>query len=316
MIGFGGGTVNRRTKVAAQQTPACWADSATGYWFRPVFAPISPISKESSRWEPALMTAEPSPPAILSLRLRRLLRASVVLIVLAAIGAASSGFGYRLGLWPVMAGFASLCAAAFLAAIAVILGLVVFAIAVGALELRHAAAAVVAIVAGAAIAALPVSYFEAAKNAPRIHDITTDTEDPPQFMALAPLREAAPNGIAYGGAEIAAAQKSGYPDIAPAQFPNPPNQVFAAAMAVLQDKGMEIAASNPPSPSQPGLIEATATSFWFGFKDDVAIRIGPAPEGGTRLDIRSASRVGLSDIGANARRIRAFLRSVHTKLGT
>ena len=262
------------------------------------------------------MTAEPSPPAILSLRLRRLLRASVVLIVLAAIGAASSGFGYRLGLWPVMAGFSILFAAAFLAAIAVILGLVVFAIAVGARELRHAAAAVVAIVAGAAIAALPVSYFEAAKNAPRIHDITTDTEDPPQFMALAPLREAAPNGIAYGGAEIAAAQKSGYPDIAPAQFPNPPNQVFAAAMAVLQDKGMEIAASNPPSPSQPGLIEATATSFWFGFKDDVAIRIGPAPEGGTRLDIRSASRVGLSDIGANARRIRAFLRSVHTKLGT
>jgi uncharacterized protein (DUF1499 family) len=262
------------------------------------------------------MTAETSSPTVLSPRLKRLLRASVVLLILAAIGAASSGFGYRLGLWPVLAGFSILFAAAFLAAIAVILGLVVFVSAVRAREMRRSAVAVVVIVAGASIAALPVSYFEAAKNVPRIHDITTDTEDPPQFMALAPLRAASPNGIAYGGAEIAAAQKLAYSDIAPAQFPNPPDQVFAASMAVLQDKGMEIAASNPPSPSQAGLIEATATSFWFGFKDDVAIRIRQAPDGGTRLDIRSASRVGLSDIGANARRIRVFLRSLNVKLGS
>ncbi len=262
------------------------------------------------------MTAETSSPTVLSPRLKRLLRASVVLLILAAIGAASSGFGYRLGLWPVLAGFSILFAAAFLAAIAVILGLVVFVSAVRAREMRRSAVAVVVIVAGASIAALPVSYFEAAKNVPRIHDITTDTEDPPQFMALAPLRAASPNGIAYGGAEIAAAQKLAYSDIAPAQFQNPPDQVFTAAMAAVQDMGMEIAASNPPSPSQAGLIEATATSFWFGFKDDVAIRIRQAPEGGTRLDIRSASRVGLSDIGANARRIRVFLRSLNVKLGS
>ncbi len=262
------------------------------------------------------MTVRIPSPAILSPRLVRLLRASVALAVIAAFGAALSGFGYRLGLWPLMAGFAMLFASAFLAAIAVILGVVVLAIALRARELRRTAVAAVAILAGASIAALPVSYFEAAKNAPRIHDITTDTDDPPQFMALAPLRAASPNGIAYGGAEIAAAQKLAYSDIAPAQFPNPPDQVFAAAMAVLQDKGMEIAASNPPSPAQAGLIEVTATSFWFGFKDDMAIRIRQAPDGGTRLDIRSASRVGLSDIGANARRIRAFLRSLNVKLGT
>jgi len=261
------------------------------------------------------MNAESPDPTASSTRLPRMLRGAVALAVIATIGAALSGFGYRLGLWPVTVGFAILFASAFLAALAVILGVAVLAIAVRAQGLRHAATAVIAIVIGAAIAALPVSYFEKAKSVPRIHDVTTDTENPPEFLALAPVRAASPNGIAYGGPEIAALQKSGYPDIAPAKFQNPPDQVFAAAMAVVQDKGMEVAASNPPSPTQPGLIEATTTSFWFGFKDDIAIRISETPDGGSRLDIRSASRVGLSDIGANAHRIRAFLRSVHNKLG-
>jgi uncharacterized protein (DUF1499 family) len=62
-----------------------------------------------------------------------------------------------------------------------------------------------------------------------------------------------------------------------------------------------------------GRIEATATTLWFGFKDDVVIRIAPSPGNGTRVDIRSVSRVGLSDLGTNARRIRTFLKMFSKK---
>ncbi len=57
-----------------------------------------------------------------------------------------------------------------------------------------------------------------------------------------------------------------------------------------------------------GRIEATATTRWFGFKDDVVIRIAPSGGNGSRVDVRSVSRVGRSDVGTNARRIRAFLK--------
>jgi uncharacterized protein (DUF1499 family) len=55
-----------------------------------------------------------------------------------------------------------------------------------------------------------------------------------------------------------------------------------------------------------GRIEATATTFWFGFVDDVVVRVRPAAGGGSRIDVRSVSRVGKSDVGANAKRIRAY----------
>jgi uncharacterized protein (DUF1499 family) len=66
--------------------------------------------------------------------------------------------------------------------------------------------------------------------------------------------------------------------------------------------GWEIAEADAAA----GRIEATDTTFWFGFKDDVVIRIRPAEDGGSIVDIRSKSRVGMSDVGANAARIRAF----------
>ena len=69
--------------------------------------------------------------------------------------------------------------------------------------------------------------------------------------------------------------------------------------------GWEIVASDPAQ----GRIEATATTFWFGFKDDIVVRL--AAEGtGSRVDVRSLSRIGSSDVGANAQRIRAYLEKV------
>jgi len=71
--------------------------------------------------------------------------------------------------------------------------------------------------------------------------------------------------------------------------------------------GGELVASDPVA----GRIEATDTTFWFGFKDDIVVRVAPAP-GGSRVDVRSTSRVGLSDVGTNAARIRKYLRALQS----
>ena len=142
---------------------------------------------------------------------------------------------------------------------------------------------------------------------PRIHDITTDTENPPRFVALLATRQKAPNGADYAGAKLAQAQKAAYPDIKPELLNMPPALAFERALAAARNMGWDIVAAEPAQ----GRIEATATTFWFRFKDDVVIRI-VAEGNGSRLDMRSMSRIGRSDLGANAKRIRAFLTRLHS----
>ncbi len=136
---------------------------------------------------------------------------------------------------------------------------------------------------------------------PRIHEVSTDTQDPPGFVALLEQRKSAPNGLLYG-AEVAAQQKAAYPDLLPLLLPVPADQAFARALRVAAAMGW----SGVTADGAALRIEATATTLLFGFKDDVVIRIRPEGQG-SRVDVRSASRVGLSDIGANAARVRAFL---------
>jgi uncharacterized protein (DUF1499 family) len=142
---------------------------------------------------------------------------------------------------------------------------------------------------------------------PRIHDITTDTDNPPQFVALLAVRQKAPNGAAYGGAKIAQAQKAAYPDITPAKLDLPPVRAFQRALNVAGNMGWKIIAAEEGE----GRIEATATTFWLRFKDDIVIRIVAAGSG-SRLDIRSMSRLGRNDLGTNARRIRSFLNQLQS----
>lgn len=143
-----------------------------------------------------------------------------------------------------------------------------------------------------------------AESLPFIHDITTDTENPPAFKAVLPLRADADNPSEYGGPEIAEQQKKAYSDVKPLDFPFDKARAFEMSLQTAQDLGWEIVDSN----SDEGRIEATDTTLFFGFKDDVVIRLTPL-EGGasTRIDVRSVSRVGKSDVGANAARIRKFL---------
>jgi uncharacterized protein (DUF1499 family) len=149
----------------------------------------------------------------------------------------------------------------------------------------------------------PVLLLEQAKRAPPIHDITTDPFDPPVFVSLMPMRKQVPNGADYGGMEIAKQQQKAYPDIKSLVVKTPPAETMQKAIDAARASGWQIVSSDTPT----GRIEATDTTTWFAFKDDVVVRVRPEANGGSRVDVRSVSRVGESDVGANAARVRKFL---------
>lgn len=140
---------------------------------------------------------------------------------------------------------------------------------------------------------------------PPIHDITTDTDNPPVFVNILPLRADAPNPSGYGGEAVAAMQKSAYPGIVPLLLAVAPSEAFARAQRLVEARGWKLAGADP----EQGRIEAVAETRMMRFRDDVVIRITPAP-GGSRIDMRSVSRFGQSDIGVNAGRIREFLKDL------
>ena len=168
--------------------------------------------------------------------------------------------------------------------------------------------------AGLVIALLIVGNFfsllHQAQSAPRIHDITTDWVTPPLFEAILPLRQGAMNPPGYGGPAIAEQQKKAYPDIQPLLLSVPPDKAWRACLDAAVKMGWDLVATNEPQ----GRIEATDTTFWFGFKDDIVVRVLPQA-GGSRVDVRSVSRVGLGDVGTNAKRIRRYLEQVRSSLG-
>jgi uncharacterized protein (DUF1499 family) len=118
------------------------------------------------------------------------------------------------------------------------------------------------------------------------------------------------NAVAYPGADTARRQRQAYPWIEPLLLDRTQHNVFQAARRQVEAEGWEVHTADRAA----GRIEATATSFWYGFKDDVVIRITEAPDGRTRVDMRSASRVGISDLGVNADRVRAFLDALAERL--
>ena len=155
---------------------------------------------------------------------------------------------------------------------------------------------------GALMLYLPWSWRSEARKYPPIHDITTDVSNPPAFVAIAPLRKDASNPPEYAGDSTAQAQAKAYPDIQPLMLAMRVDSAFTLALVAVRDMGWELVDQN----RREGRIEATATTPFLGFKDDVVVRISSA-SGISRVDVRSKSRVGRGDVGANAKRIRAYL---------
>ena len=238
-------------------------------------------------------------------------RAGLALALASALALALAGLGYRWSWWGVAASFSVLRAAAFAAAGVAVLALVGIGLAAAGRRWPALIIAAVALAVALVVVWIPRNLQAIAGRVPAIHDISTDTENPPAFVAIAPLRAGAPNPAAYDGPEVAAQQKKGYPDLGPVTLPAPPDRVFTAVEAAARGRGWEIVAVVPAE----GRLEATATTPWFGFKDDVVVRVTPAGTG-SRVDVRSKSRVGRSDLGANAKRIRAFLAELPARLAT
>jgi len=163
-------------------------------------------------------------------------------------------------------------------------------------------AALLGLVIGLAAAWAPAGWLLAARAAPRINDISTDTANAPAMVVTQQMRRGAPNPAAYPGNAAAAQQRAAYPDILPILLNVTPAEAFRRVDEVAMSMGWDIVARAPAD----GRIEAVDTSEWFGMTDDIVVRIRAEGAHGTRIDIRSKSRIGESDFGENARRIRTF----------
>lgn len=169
---------------------------------------------------------------------------------------------------------------------------------------RGFVAAVLALVIGVAAAWAPLSWLMHAYRAPDLTDITTDTEDPPKLVVTLQMRQGATNSANYPGHAAAELQHAIYPELTPIRIAVPPAEAFRRVERVAAAMGWQVVARVPSD----GRLEAVATSPWFGFHDDIAVRIRRDGASASRVDIRSKSRTGTSDLGVNAERIRTFAR--------
>lgn len=233
---------------------------------------------------------------------RALAMAAAAGAIVSIIGVAASGLGARAGFWHFSVGFTILRWTAFLGFACALAGLFIGAAALAGGAYRALGWALLSVVIGGVAAGVPFRWQQAAQSLPPIHDVTTDTQDPPRFIKAVGLRKDAGNPVAYGGELVALIQQRSYPEIRPLRLGLAPGEAFALALDTAGKLGWDVTASVP----EKGRIEAVDATFWFGFKDDVVVRVTAAGEG-SRVDVRSLSRVGTGDVGTNARRVKKFL---------
>jgi uncharacterized protein (DUF1499 family) len=219
----------------------------------------------------------------------------------------------RSGLLEIMPALATFGAALIFAGLAILLAFASF-ITIWRQGLGGLRFAILGLVLGLVLLAYPGYLGYRASKLPMISDITTDTVNPPRFDVLAPLRV---NGSgAYPGAATAQLQQAAYPDIVPLELDAPPRMVYDIVLTLVKKREWQVANARAPALGRrEGAIEAVARTLIMGFRDDVAIRVA-ATGRGSRVDVRSASRYGLHDFGANAARIRALLADIDDAVGS
>lgn len=224
---------------------------------------------------------------------RRLGLVSMVLGGAAIALLAASVWGYRAGTWPWPRAYEFATWSAWMAGagtVVAVIGMVIW------FSTRRGGGGLVllGLILSLPVAGIGTAFELAARVTPAINDISTDTEDPPVFWFTAtpsdyPARNAEP-------------QRAAYPDVRPLELSLPKDEAFAEALSLVKERGWEVLSADPVE----GQIEAIATSRLFGFEDEVAIRV-TGTDTGVRIDVRSRSRMGKIDRGANARRIQSFL---------
>jgi uncharacterized protein (DUF1499 family) len=214
-----------------------------------------------------------------------------------------AGPGYRWGWWRLGSGIQIIVWSATADFAAVLLTLVAALLAWKYGARRALAAGAMGLALALIVVGPPLYYWRLAGQTPLMHDISTDTGNPPRFVAVMPLRKGAKNSTDYGAED--AAQQKAYPDIAPAMLDVPPAQALQRAERAARALGWDIVAVA----GEDLRIEATDTTLLFGFKDDIVIRVTPNASG-SRVDMRSLSRLGGGDLGVNANRIRSFMKQL------
>jgi uncharacterized protein (DUF1499 family) len=207
-----------------------------------------------------------------------------------------TGPGYRIGIWSLQTAFALMRWSLY----GGLVGLLLAGVELWKKRGRSLFGAL-AVVVGLVAVAIPLRWQQIAGSVPPIHDITTDTANPPVFEAVVPLRTDARNSLEYSQ-DVARQQREAYPDIKPLVLEIPAAQVFDRALRAAREADWELVNVDAES----WRIEATDTTTFFGFKDDIVVRLTPIG-GRTVVDVRSVSRIGRSDVGTNARRIREYL---------
>ena len=239
-----------------------------------------------------------------------------LLLGFASVGIALVGaLGAGADLWPKMAGMAGLKYAFYVGAAALLVGIITLVF-----HFKAGGRVVLIVLLGLVLGGGYVGYIGTqiakAKSLPMIHDISTDLDNPPEFAKLS-LR--ADNLDNMPGADdpamrgmdaeqrLHAMQRKAYGNIDTVYVAATPAEVMAKAEQLMKARGWDIAIADPAT----GRIEATDTVALLKFKDDVVLRAAPqqGSNGGgmTAVDMRSVSRLGLSDLGVNARRVRTFM---------
>jgi uncharacterized protein (DUF1499 family) len=224
-------------------------------------------------------------------------KVAIVLTVVAAAMILASGPALRLQWVDVRSGILMFAGSVIVAFLAAVIGGIAW------LLTRPNHAAGIGFLAAALLVAIPASQIVRARGKPPIHDISTDPADPPIFSAVLPLRASAPNKVTPFDETTTQLQKRAYPDLGPLELSIAADAAYVKALDAAKQSGWEIVSARPSE----GIVEATDTTAWFGFKDDVVVRVRSAGAG-SRVDVRSTSRVGRGDAGKNAERIRKFLR--------
>ncbi len=231
-----------------------------------------------------------------------LMEAGFILGLLSVILVLVSGPGTRIGLYPFTAGLLIIFIGSLTGLAAIIASIIrIFS------GPKDPVVTVAGLIFGViSFGIIAISLWNA-RNAPAIHDISTDTINPPKFFKVLPLRKNALNPVEYGGPDVAKKQISAFPDIKSIHLELSPDEAFNKALSAALKLKWKIVDQN----KDEGRIEAFDTTLWFGFKDDIVIRIAHENKGAI-VDIRSLSRVGLGDMGTNARRVRMFIKLMNS----
>jgi hypothetical protein len=246
-------------------------------------------------------------------------RSALVVLALAYVTAAIAVGGVRLSLMPFASGLEVMAAATLGALLALALALAWLITAFRHNRGEGKRAGLAALVGSLLLLWPPLHTAYMDLTSPPIHDAATDPEDPPQFVALAKARKPGMNSPIYNGHEQI--QFHGETNTADymlhtyyAQTVTKPYaklltnkpKLFWHAFETVKGMGWTIVAYS----EKDGRIEATDTSFWFGQKADIVIRVREAGPLGARLDARSESEWGTRDFGSNIARLKALLKAL------